>query len=355
MSLARCHKHRQPCGWRCSSCKKYLCPDCVASKSVHFHTSLTVCLECGELAEPVKIHRAQEQSYVQRLIRAPLWPLQTQGFLMMAGIGLLRALLSYSGLGALIGACAMVAACFAMLRASARGGGDFDAFDSTDLLMDIVVPGIKGLVAFFIAFAPAGLYAFFTYSGPETFRAPLFWVLLVVGMAYAPMAVMFAASGSLLGMFNPVAMTKAVLRFGANYVIALAALAVLSIPWLLLGGLGTLVHQMVPLLGAIIDYTLACYVPFVAMRVLGLLLYTHGDLVGYGLESDYQVAVMPGVEPRGVLPQTQVVQPQRSYAPIELAEEPAAPQVEVPSAPEPQRLRELDPAKLPPLRKPEEE
>jgi hypothetical protein len=95
-------------------------------------------------------------------------------------------------------------------------------------------------------------------------------------------------------------------------------------------------------------------VPFVAVRVLGLLLYTHGDLVGYGLESDYLVPVMPGAEPRGVLPQAQGVQPQRSYAPIELAEEPEAPHVEVPARDEP-RLRELDPATLPPLRKPEEE
>jgi hypothetical protein len=355
MSLARCHKHQQQCGWRCSVCRKYLCPDCVALKRVHFHTSLTVCLECGELAEPVTIHRAAQQSYLERLIRAPLWPLQKQGFMMMAGIGLIRAFLSYSPLGAVIGECMMIAACFAMLRASARGSGDFDAFDSTDLVGDILLPGFKGLVAFCIAFLPAGIYAGYTWQGPATFASPLFWLLLLIGGAYAPMAVMFGAAGSLLGMFNPVAMTRVALRFGGNYLYALGALALLAIPWLLFSALGTVINTLIPFLGPIVDYTLACYVPFVAVRVLGLLLFTHGDLIGYGPDSDYLVPVLPGAEPRGVLPEVPAEQqrPQRSYAPIELPEEPAVANVVVPP-PEPQRPRELDPATLPPLKTEEE-
>jgi hypothetical protein len=334
----------------------------VAVKSVHFHTRLTVCLECGELPELITMHRAEEKSFLVRLLAAPLWPLQPQGLMMMVAVGLLRAVLSYAPLGVVFSGCILAASCFAMLRASARGSGEFQVFDSSDFFGDLVLPGIKALIAFLIVFAPAGLYAWWRLHGHSgDARAavwviavdPLWWLALLAGAAWAPMAVMFGASGgSVASMLNPLEVARAATRLGSSYVIAVGALCGLTIPWLLAMGVGTLIDALpIPFIPRIIDYTLACYVPFVAVRVLGLLLYTHGDAVGYGVESDYRVPVLPNAEPRGVVPEAPPAVKVDKFKPIELPDEPQA-SVTASAPPEPRReaLRELDPDKLPPLK-----
>jgi hypothetical protein len=336
----------------------------VGLKSVHFHTRLTVCLTCGELPEAITLHRAQEKPYVLRLLSAPLWPLQPQGLMLMFAIGVVRALLSYSPLGVLVSSCVLAAACFAMLRASARGNNDFELFDSTDLFNDLLAPGFKGLLAFLIVFAPAGLYAavrlhgFSGEAGDAVMRValdPVLWLALLAGIAWAPMAVMFAASGGgVLSMLNPIEVVRAASRLGPSYIVAIGVLCALTIPWLLAMGVGTLISAIpIPFIPRIIDYTLACYVPFIAVRVLGLLLYTHGDEVGYGVPGDYLVSVLPGVEPRGVVqeePAAAAAVPKvDKYKPIELPDEPEAPAVTAPPEARREALRELDPSALPSL------
>jgi hypothetical protein len=317
---------------------------------------MTVCMLCGERAELLTVHRAEEESYVSRLISAPRWPLQAQGLMMMAAVGTVRAVLSYAPLGLLLGGCVLAAACFALLRSSARGTGDFEPFDSTDLLSDLALPGAKALMAFFIAFAPAGAFAYLNWPPEHTSPTalllhPTFWVALVAGVFYAPMAMIIAAAGgSVTAMFNPLAITAAALRLGKNYLIAVGTLVALSIPWLLLMGVGTLLNAIpIPFVPRVLDYVLACYVPFVSVRVLGLLLYTHGDEVGYGADVEYHRPLLENATPRGVLPEEPKVE--RSYAPIELPEDdaPKAPAA-MPEAPRREPLRELDPAALPPLK-----
>ena len=92
------------------------------------------------------------------------------------------------------------------------------------------------------------------------------------------------------------------------------------------------------------------------MRVLGLLLYTHGDAVGLGVPRDYLDPWLPGVEPLGVPPQALVsTVPQRSFAPLELADEPAPLANVAVAAPAARpRVTQLDPSKLPPLPKAED-
>src|SRR5689334_8985680 len=98
MVLPRCGKHRQPAGWRCTVCKSLLCPDCVAMKSVNFSTRFEVCLPCGEMAEPLMRHRAEDRSYAARLPGALAWPFNSTVLLLIGGVALVRAVLSYSGL-----------------------------------------------------------------------------------------------------------------------------------------------------------------------------------------------------------------------------------------------------------------
>ena len=175
---------------------------------------------------------------------------------------------------------------------------------------------------------------------------PVIWLLLVAGAAYAPMTILIgAAGGSLLDMLNPVQVVRAASQLGPPYFATVLLLGALFVPGMLLLAVGAMLNALpLPFVPRVLDYALACYVPFVAARMLGLLLYTHGDRVGYGVEADYRVPVLPGVQPRGVAPPD--AEPVRkARAPIELEPEPA-PLVEA----EVERPKELDPDALPELK-----
>jgi hypothetical protein len=319
-------------------------------------TELEVCLLCGELADRLTRHRAEERSFAARLPGALLWPLSKAGLIAIAGVALVRAALSYlMGLGWVAGGAVLAATCFAFLRSTARGSDDFDSGDFTDLIPDLLGPGFKALVGASIVWVPGALWVVWRgLTAHDMLKDPVIWLLVIAGAAYAPMAIgVGAAGGSVLGMLNPAHVVKNALKLGSSYFLAVAVLGGLLLPWLLLLGVGAMLNALpVLFVPRVLDYALGCYVPFVAARVLGLLLYTHGDRVGYGMESDYQVSLLGAVAPRGVPPEAQTAaQPAASrHAPIEL--EPLAAEQGRPGAePEPQRprLTELDPAALPPL------
>lgn len=353
--LPRCESHRAQAGWKCTRCKRVLCPDCVATKRVQVVTDLDICLKCGELVEPLTVHRAQQQAFGSRVVGALVWPLSKAGLVAIAGLALVRACFSYLGsLGWALGACLFAAVCFAFIRSTARGSDDFDGFDFGDFFADMLVPGIKALVGAAIVWVPAVAWLVMrpgsVLANPlVVLKDPVMWALLVAGVLYAPMAILVGASGgSLLGMLNPVYVARNALRLGGNYVLMVGVLCALFVPWFLSLGVGAMVNALpVVFFPRVLDYAIACYVPFVAARVMGLLLYTHGDEVGYGVENDYLVPVLQGVAPRGVAPEEPPVPeaPKRSYAPIELPEEEA--QLVEASVEKP---KELDPDKLPPLK-----
>src|SRR6185295_7226371 len=112
-----------------------------------------------------------------------------------------------------------------------------------------------------------------------------------------------AAGGGIFKMLNPLLVASYAFLLGANYLLAVVVMVGLSVPYFLLAGLSSLINLIpIPFVTRVAEYAISCYVPFVAVRVLGLLIYTHGDKVGYGVDGDYRVPIMPGVEPRGVLP-----------------------------------------------------
>ncbi len=352
MLAPKCKAHQQPAAWKCQGCAKVLCPDCAATKTVNISTTLDVCLHCGELAEPLTHHRSDEKSFIARIPGALVWPLSKAGLFAALGVAVVRAALSYSILlGWALGACVFAAVCFGVIRSTARGSDDFETSDLGDVLTDVVLPGIKAFVGASLVWIPAALWlrAKHPGCGLQPFSVlldPVVWLLLLGGVLYAPMAILSGAAGSsLLAMLNPLHVVRNALRLGREYVVLVAVLGVLFVPWFLSLGVGALLNVLpLPFVPRVLDYALACYVPFVASRIMGLLLYTHGDRIDYGLERDYLVPRVAGVAPRGVAPEAPP-QPKRTHAPIELEPEPDA-VVEATV----DRPRELDPDKLPPLK-----
>ncbi|MBL8957657.1 MAG: hypothetical protein JNK82_43180 [Myxococcaceae bacterium] len=348
----KCKPHQQRAGWHCASCNAPRCPDCVATKHVTYSTTMEVCTQCGELVTPLTQHRADQRSFAARIPGALGWPLSKQGLVAIAGVALVRTVLSYlPGLGWGLSACLFAAVCFGLVRSTARGSDDFETSDLSDVFTDVLVPGIKALVGTVLVWLPAALWLGTRHPGAAqnplaAVTDPVVWLLLVGGVLYAPMAVLSGAAGSsLFAMLSPLHVVRNALKLGQAYGLLVVVLGVLFFPWLVVLALGTMLNLLpVPFLPRLLDHAVACYVPFVASRIMGLLLYTHGDRVEYGLERDYQVALLPGVPPRGVAPEAPAEQ-KRSRAPIELPPEPE-PLIEATV----EKPRELDPDTLPPLK-----
>jgi tetratricopeptide (TPR) repeat protein len=145
-----------------------------------------------------------------------------------------------------------------------------------------------------------------------------------------PLVLLLAASGqSLVRMLNPLVVIGAARRLGRDYTITLAALACLTGVLLLARLLAAGVLGLsLPLLSAWIAEFITCFVPIIMAHVLGLLLYSRGDEIGYGVPSDYLEPVLGDTRPSTEAPPLREALP----APAELPAAAPAPITETLSA-----------------------
>jgi tetratricopeptide (TPR) repeat protein len=129
---------------------------------------------------------------------------------------------------------------------------------------------------------------------------PILWLIVLAGATYAPMVLLAAGAGhNAVMMLNPLAVIGNARRLGKDLTVAMGALAVLAVAlvavrfvaagilWLRLSWLSPLVAEFI-----------TCIVPLIMARVLGLLLYSRGDVLGYGHPSDYLEPVLGDTRPR---------------------------------------------------------
>ncbi|MHB8875689.1 MAG: B-box zinc finger protein [Myxococcaceae bacterium] len=354
---ARCTHHpRELAGWYCQGCEASLCPDCVAGSTMGT-VELVSCCRCGGQAQELQAHRATTP-FSTRVLSAWRYPFSRNGLIGVVGLGGVLWLLgnlffiplvwiTYVGI--------FWASMFAAIRQSAQGQDDIDAPDFSDLWSGLIAPAAAGILGTAVLWLPGLLYWAYVRHPDGILRDPGLWVLVVAGAVYAPMALAAAATGSGLGrMLNPLAIAAYIGRLGADYFIAVGAIVVLGAAAVVFGILSGLVSALpVPIVAGWVSSCLRLLAPLMMARVLGLLLYTRGDALGFGRVQDFQVPVLPGVAPRG-LPAPRAGQEQgsegdagRRWAPIELE----SPPEEVPAAAAPSKRApvELDPGELPPL------
>ncbi len=135
---------------------------------------------------------------------------------------------------------------------------------------------------------------------------PLFWLLLILGLLWVPAGLMLAASGSpAFVILNPVAAIGNAGKLGFDYLVlcgAMLGLFVVSIVIAVFAGLLNLLP--IPFVGGLISTSLGLYSPFVAGRMIGLLLYTRGYELGYLTEHDaYEPLPPSSLVPKGVMPE----------------------------------------------------
>ncbi len=258
---------------------------------------------------PLRLHRSH-RSYAARLVDSWRFLTKPSTLLSLAALGLFTTVAAWlgGGLGGLIAMGVTWAYLFYVFMCAARGV-EMEVPDFSSV-SDVTTPLFRGLISSLFMWVPALLYVVFVRGwGDEeslgsVFTDPIFLLILGWCLFYGPIAFMVAATNtSFLTLLNPVGMVSWAFKLGADYFIALVAMAVCL---LIDGGLGILQEQLmkmeVPVLSGVIAQTLSLAMPFMMAHLLGLLLYVRGDKVGYGMEDDYYERVLPGARPEGQPP-----------------------------------------------------
>lgn len=363
----RCRTHHQPAGWRCTACRSPLCPECAAIQK-RAHVELLVCGLCGELANPLTRHRADEASYLQRLPAALVWPATQDALISWIAVTAFFALFSaFPGLGRVVASLGLYAASYAIIRMTASNQPEF--FVETSGWWDLGWPVFKSGLIYLLLLAAAAVYIvyFKKSSGVMGYLLdPVLWLLAIAAFVLGPMTTLMAACHTSFGqMLNPVLVVAYIGKIGADYWLALVSLAMVGALGGLLGLLTKPLNLLpVPFLATLVGAAVEVYFAFVSARILGLLLYVRGDRVGYGPASDYETPLLGAVQPRGKLPEKAarevdasipevavpgLVEPAaapRSHAPIEFDESSAGP-MELMQPGEVSPVRALDADALP--------
>jgi pentatricopeptide repeat protein len=351
-----CRKHpRIKAGWSCPTCNADLCPDCVATKSVGHRTApVDLCCECRRRAEPITVHRSEIIPFWQRVLDAPRFPLNMVGLLSLAVLGFVNALTSYVAFASMMimgGGVFLLrqglfwASVFFIIRDSGAGATRMGVLGLRDIQSDVVAPAIKGIVStalvwlpavvYIVAVAEGGLLGILTYEGHKD---PVVWLLALIGIVYAPMALLAGATDLGFGeILNPIRIFTCIKRMGRDYFLGILAVAIVLVA-------GRILEQLV---GMALDHVNVIFLPrwgkaivslypsFIAARILGVLLFTRGEALDWGRSEDYQVPVLLGVRPRGKLPD----KPERQEEPLQGMDKPA----KKPAKPEPRAISLFDP------------
>ncbi|HEX8822476.1 MAG TPA: tetratricopeptide repeat protein [Archangium sp.] len=327
--LARCKRHPSAsAGWNCADCGAALCPDCVEARRMHT-VDLLACRECGGQADPVVIHRSEQAPLATRLGDVWRYPFTQNGVALGLALGTLLTVLGYMTrisfalarwIPAVLCAGLFWGCFFAIVRSSARGENDVTTPDYSDLVADWVAPALRGLLATSVVWLPLPLYFVFVgdwdvgqytaslLDDPMFYATgalhavpverwvndPVAWLLGLTGLAYLPMPLVLAATGaSVLDMMNPVKGVRVIRRLGRDYGVMLGALFTLGLVFLVVRFLASEILALDYGIGTRwLAEILEVFVPFIMARVLGLLLYTRGDVLGYGAPSDYWTPVL---------------------------------------------------------------
>jgi hypothetical protein len=281
---------------------------------------MDLCCQCRRGVSPITIHRADLVPLWQRLLDAPKYPLGAVGLLSLVSLAFVRALTSYVSPMSMLTMGAAVfllrqglywAFLFFIIRNSAEGASKMGVLGFRDIQSDVVSPALKGLLATALLWLPAaiyvavvsenGVFGILTYEGSKD---PFFWALALVGILYAPMALLAGATDlGFLHILNPIQIFSSIRRMGRDYFVAIAAMAVVLIFGRILDSVAGLVLAKVgiPFLPRWLAEMVSLYPTFIAARVLGTLLFARGEALDWGRAEEYQVPVLAGVRPRGVI------------------------------------------------------
>ncbi len=277
---------------------------------------MTVCVACGELASTLSLHRSAIPFY-QRVLRSWRYPLSSSGLISMAALSAVMAIMLFLRKWTMFGSKGFCVALawgsfwayvFKAIRTSAMGDDEVHTPDFSDFYNDLVVPAIRGTAGTALIWAPTVVYLLFMKDLGlhellefNFLKDPVLWLVIAVSFVYVPMALVVGATGGgVFRMLNPVLVIIYILRIGIDYWIALIAIGAFGVVYVALNLVAGITSNLsIPVLAPWLAQFLVIYPAFAMAKVMGLLLYVRGDRVDYGVPEDYEINVLPGVEPRG--------------------------------------------------------
>ena len=299
---------------------------------------MLACRGCGDRAETLRVHRSRQIPLAERLRFSWRYAHSPLFLAMVLGAGTVLTLLTFMTQVTLIvlrlaPAALLVgvyAGCFfAILLASARGERDVPIPEYSDVFSDWLMPALRGVVSTSVVWLPPLLYLAFIsgwdvvaykdrlLSDPMFYmtgafhslpwglmaRDPLAWVLGIACFAYLPMSLLLGATSThVLDMLNPLRGLHAIQRIGRDYAITLGFLFLMGLALLATRFLGASIRSLdLGVLTRWLAEVIELPVFFLMAHMLGLLLYTRGDELGYGAASDYVTPVLPDSAPSTTL------------------------------------------------------
>lgn len=296
-------------GWRCEHCEAPLCPACVETRRMGT-VEYSVCTRCQGTANVLLRHRGAHRSLKARLPEALRFPFTGPGLQALVAVSLGLAVLRSFAVGVLLIAVLPLtlalgvfwAAFFALVRGAARGDPEADTPGFTDLVRDNLLPGLTGLCVTAGVFLPALVRAgtllpsassdetlarlthpVETLGAPALMADPLYLGLWVLGALWLPWALLVATmTRSAFTALNPLRALACIRAVGRDARVVTGVFLLLAFEHSVLHGVAHAVLQL-PILFVprLLAEALTCLAPFAAANVLGLVLYVHGDALGY--------------------------------------------------------------------------
>ena len=282
------------------------------------------CGHCQGVAN-VLLRRRSHQDFMARLSGVLRFPFTAPGLQTLAAVSLVLAVLRSLGVGIrlfqvlplMLALGVFWSTLFALVRGAARGDADPELPGFSDIVRDMLRPGLRGLAVTGGVFLPAMVRALSlrppsersvlgfigapldVLLSPAALEDPLSWGLALGGFLWLPWAwLLAAAERPLLSALNPVNALRCLRALGRD------AGVVMGVFTLLAGVHGVLHWGAEGVLGFGLFFVsrwiaeaLTCLVPFATANLLGLALYVHGDVLGYLPAQDVLEPVLRDARP----------------------------------------------------------
>jgi hypothetical protein len=300
-------------GWQCTSCGRFLCPDCALSKPIRNAADTTLCVHCGNLAQILMVRKDIKPYWTAfpSFVRAMF---STAGVIQMFAVALVMTLASLlpgaSGRG--IAMFVFVSYYFQVIRRCAQGQEHLPEPDDFTGLENYWIM-TRFSFASALIWAPAVYYVFRNATPLEILNDParVFrtyfdgWAagLIAFGIIYYPAAIITAAiAESILAMLNPMITIRMMLRIpGQYFATVLVWLFIAGLDYAfgaMVSGFQALVH--IPILSALVIQFFKLPLPILTGFILGRLIFQNAEDFGIVRTDKLYEPEWPGVKPRAI-------------------------------------------------------
>jgi hypothetical protein len=289
-----CDEHPdRPAAWFCARCQASWCERCVRLYPSGQSTVAT-CQQCGQSCtaisgsaqrqatpEPDAEEKEEEElPFPRRLIHAWHYPLRGQGWvLLLVGgtffwvFGLLASWIPLVGF--LLGIALAAYYSSYMLTVLADSAAGYRVLphwpEVRDWWDDLVRPLLVVIGIGVLCMGPALVWEY--WQGPGTVAN----LLLLLGAAYYPMALLAAVLFDSIGAASPLVVIPSILRIPRDYL--LGCIGVLAL--YLVEPLSVVLNEAIPLLGGFVGSVITLYLVVVEMHIIGLLYHTNRYRLGW--------------------------------------------------------------------------